>query len=77
MNSQKQERMIVFILGNGFDLAHGLKTRYTDFLATCCEEELQSNIWFKYFNETKEQIGENWFNFVGNNRKRKRGAGVG
>ena len=62
MNSQKQGRMIVFILGNGFDLAHGLKTRYTDFLATCCEEELQKNIWFNHFNKKKEEIGENWFN---------------
>ena len=62
MKSQKQGKMIVFILGNGFDLAHGLKTRYTDFLAACCEEELQKNIWFKHFNEKQKEIGANWFN---------------
>ncbi|MDR2198254.1 MAG: bacteriophage abortive infection AbiH family protein [Deltaproteobacteria bacterium] len=27
--------MIIFILGNGFDLAHGLPTRYIDFLEYC------------------------------------------
>ncbi|MBO6036059.1 MAG: hypothetical protein J6P38_03120 [Acetobacter sp.] len=67
MKSQKQERMVVFILGNGFDLAHGLKTRYTDFLAAdpkegLQKEKLQSNIWFKHFNEKQKEIGENWFN---------------
>ena len=73
MKSQntKQERIAVFILGNGFDLAHGLNTKYTDFLAACCEEELQSNIqkeklqkniWFRHFNKRKDKIGANWFN---------------
>ena len=27
--------MNILILGNGFDLAHGLPTRYTDFLEYC------------------------------------------
>ena len=62
MKSQKQERMVVFILGNGFDLAHGLNTRYTDFLDGYPKEELQKNIWFNHFNKKKEEIGENWFN---------------
>lgn len=62
MESREEKRMAVFILGNGFDLAHRLKTRYTDFLVECHKEELQNNIWFNYFNETKEGIGENWFN---------------
>ena len=62
MKSQKQERMVVFILGNGFDLAHGLKTKYTHFLDGYPKEELQKNIWFNHFNKKKEEIGENWFN---------------
>ena len=27
--------MDILILGNGFDLAHGLKTKYSDFLDYC------------------------------------------
>lgn len=27
--------MDILILGNGFDLAHGLKTKYSDFLEYC------------------------------------------
>lgn len=30
----------VLILGNGFDLAHGLPTRYSDFLKFCRATEL-------------------------------------
>ena len=29
--------MQILILGNGFDLAHGLKTTYLDFLNYCIE----------------------------------------
>lgn len=71
MESREEKRMAVFILGNGFDLAHGLETRYTDFLEACHKKELQSNIqkeklqkniWFNHFNEKQKEIGENWFN---------------
>ena len=30
--------MDILILGNGFDLAHGLKTKYSDFLEYCKEK---------------------------------------
>lgn len=35
--------MNILILGNGFDLAHGLPTRYTDFLAYCRDTISTSN----------------------------------
>ena len=31
----READMNILILGNGFDLAHGLPTRYTDFLEYC------------------------------------------
>jgi hypothetical protein len=30
--------MDILILGNGFDLAHGLNTRYVDFLDYCAKQ---------------------------------------
>jgi hypothetical protein len=48
--------MNILIIGNGFDLAHGLPTRYTDFLHFC-----------KYFQDAPEKINTKAFN---ENRKR-------
>ena len=63
----------ILILGNGFDLAHGLPTRYGDFLERCKTNSFQkmlpqikNNIWIKYFGEiyNKNKIkGENWIDF--------------
>ena len=65
--------MDVLILGNGFDLAHGLKTKYSDFLEYCKEKYsttknvgvdnsnnfLFENVWVKHFlNKTLE--GDKW-----------------
>lgn len=32
------------IIGNGFDLAHGLKTGYRDFILDCLEKEMEQLI---------------------------------
>ena len=43
---ENKDFLHVLIIGNGFDLAHGLETRYTDFLDSCnnCNSS-----WFYYF----------------------------
>lgn len=55
--------MDILILGNGFDLAHELKTKYSDFLEYCKNEYqkylsidkseyarlCRNNIWIKHF----------------------------
>jgi hypothetical protein len=48
----------ILIIGNGFDLVHGLKTRYTDFLRAAKDKTVddngfrtlvRDNIWIEYF----------------------------
>ena len=65
--------MDILILGNGFDLAHGLKTRYVDFLNYCQEKYsttrnvgvdnknnfLLNNVWVKHF-INKKITGDKW-----------------
>ena len=55
--------MDILILGNGFDLAHNLKTSYKDFLEYCSKLNIQditdgesaykeickNNLWLKHF----------------------------
>ena len=58
--------MHILILGNGFDLAHQLPTRYNDFLNYCREKyngkQTTENVWIKHFlNKTLD--GENWIDF--------------
>lgn len=64
--------MDILIIGNGFDLAHGLKTSYKDFLKYCNKITLQDiingesvnekyckdNFWMEYF--ISKQIGDTW-----------------
>lgn len=65
--------MDILIIGNGFDLAHGLKTSYKDFLEHY--EELNSkrliglinygttfidNIWLRHFIIKKNELGNTW-----------------
>ena len=72
----------ILILGNGFDIAMGRKTRYEDFITFTKyiyneqDEQLQSflaeksikfekykeNVYLKFINDNKEQLGENWSN---------------
>ena len=68
----------ILIIGNGFDLAHDLETRYKDFLdfpnntdfkdyidkLPIYKKCLQTNVWMKHFiNNYKNLNGENWINF--------------
>lgn len=62
--------MDILIIGNGFDLAHGLKTSYKDFLDYCenldFDDNFRNNLWLKYFWEiTKNNkvIGGTWIDF--------------
>lgn len=65
--------MNILILGNGFDLAHGLKTKYMDFLNYCIEKNSKrligminygttfiDNIWLRHFITTCNNYGKNW-----------------
>lgn len=70
--------MDILVIGNGFDLAHGLETRYKDFLDFPQNTDfkdyidklpnykkcLQTNVWLKHFiNNYKNLNGENWIDF--------------
>ena len=52
--------MDILILGNGFDLAHGLKTRYTDFLDYWRKDNGLENVWLKHFVNKQKQLGDKW-----------------
>lgn len=68
--------MDILILGNGFDLAHDLKTKYSDFLEYCKEKYsttktvgvdnsnnfLINNVWVKHF-LNKKMKGDKWIDF--------------
>ena len=59
--------MNILILGNGFDLAHGLKTKYSDFLEYCCKQfnifptykptdRFYNNLWVRHFLSVQQGI---------------------
>lgn len=52
--------MDILILGNGFDLAHGLKTRYTDFLDYWKKDNNVENVWLKHFVNKQKYLGDKW-----------------
>lgn len=56
----------VFIIGNGFDLAHGLKTKYTDFFKKrkrgVRNDPSLDNFLCEGFHSYSEQKGDHWFN---------------
>ena len=65
--------MDILIIGNGFDLAHGLKTSYKDFLDFCVERNNKripmavkygttfiDNIWLKHFLLRQDELGKTW-----------------
>lgn len=66
--------MDILVIGNGFDLAHGLKTTYKDFLEYCnkkgikdCTEGTSSyktlceqNLWMKHFITRQDELGDTW-----------------
>ncbi len=63
--------MNILLIGNGFDIAHGMKTRYGDFLDYCISyvnnDEfcglIRDNLWIAYFNKRRNDIGANWIDF--------------
>jgi len=67
--------MDILVIGNGFDLAHNLKTSYKDFLDFCNRinkqmvidkdhliyaECCQTNLWMKHFITRQAQMGNTW-----------------
>ncbi|MCQ2739266.1 MAG: bacteriophage abortive infection AbiH family protein [bacterium] len=63
--------MNILILGNGFDLAHGLKTKYSDFLNYCCNQfhkfptykptdKYYNNLWIRHFINVQQKMGDTW-----------------
>lgn len=66
--------MDILILGNGFDLAHNLKTSYKDFLEYCSKLNIQditdgapdykknckNNLWMKHFITKQKELGDTW-----------------
>lgn len=64
--------MHILIVGNGFDLAHDLKTSYRDFLDYCrpkldepiiyytTPNNYQLNLWVKHFINVQENMGDTW-----------------
>lgn len=64
--------MDILIIGNGFDLAHGMETSYKQFLEfvnkerlngdSCYKECYQTNLWMKHFLEIQNYTGDNWIN---------------
>lgn len=52
--------MDILVLGNGFDLAHGLKTRYTDFLDYWKKDKNVENVWLKHFVNKQQELGDKW-----------------
>jgi len=62
--------MNILIIGNGFDLAHGLDTKYTDFLQHCRrlpqESKIHTNLWLRYFfdlTEKNNSFNNTWIDF--------------
>ena len=65
--------MDILIIGNGFDLAHNLKTSYKDFLDFCVERNNKrfpsminygttfiDNIWLRHFLCRQDELGNTW-----------------
>lgn len=67
--------MNILVIGNGFDLAHGLQTTYKDFLNFCNKgtelDEIingeneyskcrKTNLWLKHFTTKQNELGETW-----------------
>lgn len=66
--------MNILVIGNGFDLAHGLPTRYTDFLRFCRNTEnlvsktvelnkefiniIEDNIWLNFFSKEAQWLDD-------------------
>lgn len=62
MNTNKNAKQLL-IIGNGFDLACGLKSKYTDFFYSISEKEYGNNFWYYIFNKLRDSTlkhSNNW-----------------
>ena len=53
----------LLIIGNGFDLSCGLKSKYTDFFYSISEKEYGNNFWYYVFNKLRDstlKYSNNW-----------------
>jgi hypothetical protein len=51
----------IVIIGNGFDLAHGLKTSFKDFIKAGCGKEIKK--YYDVFYSMRFPFVKNWYNF--------------
>lgn len=66
----RNRELDILIIGNGFDLAHGLKTSYKDFLEFCklqiesknseYYKKFATNLWLKHFITRQFNLGNTW-----------------
>lgn len=64
-SNENQSLKQLIVLGNGFDLACGLKSTYSDFFDYIYRQKIvnntsQNNFWYKIFQNYKEDTIENW-----------------
>lgn len=60
-NNERIKQLL--IIGNGFDLACGLKSKYTDFFYSISEKEYGNNFWYYVFNKLRDsdlKHSNNW-----------------
>ncbi len=73
MKNKQKKNMHILVLGNGFDVAHKLETRYKEFLDFCRTVDLEkssyaneyikcrdNNLWMKHFINKQNFLKENW-----------------
>lgn len=56
MDETKKWNNNLFIIGNGFDIAHGIKSKYTDFREWCKRENYNTNIFNYLFNSKRQDF---------------------
>lgn len=64
-SNENQSLKQLIVLGNGFDLACGLKSTYSDFFDYIYGQQMvnntnSNNFWYKIFNNYKQDTIENW-----------------
>lgn len=55
----------ILVIGNGFDIAHELETKYKDFLTACHKDEenrldCKSNLWYRHFVSVLDNKPNTW-----------------
>lgn len=73
MTKKQKKNIHILVLGNGFDIAHKLETRYKEFLDFCRTVDSEkspyaneyikcrdNNLWMKHFINRQNSLKENW-----------------